>query len=117
MKTSSRVSAFLAYLLPVVGWLFVLLFRRNDRFARFHANQSIVLILAALAVPAIWAISAWLVARIPIIGPMTAAGTFALVVAAVVFFAALWLLGMANALRARPAPLPMVGQWAKNLPF
>ena len=53
MNTSNRFSAFIAYLLPVVGWLYVWLFRRKDSFAIYHLRQSIALVLLLLIALAI----------------------------------------------------------------
>lgn len=117
MKTSSRIASFLTYLLPVVGWLYVLIFRKDDRFAVFHTKQAIGLVIALIAAPIVWAPVAWVLAWIPIIGPMTSAALFALVIAAYLFLFVSWILGMVNALRARMKPLPMVGQRAQALPF
>jgi uncharacterized membrane protein len=112
VKTASRLSAFVAYLLPVVGWIYVFVLRRKDRFAIFHAKQAVMLIVAAIAAPLVWAVAAWLAVRVPILGPMAAAGTFALVIAAFLLLLVAWIVGMANALRGQVKFLPIVGRWA-----
>ena len=112
MKTASRLSAFIAYLLPVIGWVFVFLFRRKDSFVQFHLKQAIGLVVAVIAAPLVWALVAWVVVRVPILGPMTAAGTFAIVIAAYLILLVAWFIGMSNALRGRVRMLPIVGRWA-----
>jgi uncharacterized membrane protein len=112
VKTASRLSAFVAYLLPIIGWVYVFLFRSEDRFARFHAKQAVMLLAAAIAAPAVWAVAAWLVTRVPILGPMTAAGTFALVVAAHLVLLVAWFTGMVHTLQGHVKLLPIVGRWA-----
>jgi uncharacterized membrane protein len=112
VKTASRLSAFVAYLLPVIGWIYVFVFRRKDRFAIFHAKQAVMLVVAAIAALVVWGVAAWLVVRVPILGPMAAAGTFALVVAAFLLLLVAWIVGMANALRGQVKLLPLVGRWA-----
>jgi uncharacterized membrane protein len=116
VKSSSRISAFLAYLLPIVGWIYVLLLRQKDSFAVYHTRQSIALILAAVMAPLAWAVVGWILAWVPILGAMAAAGLFALVVALWLFLLAAWIVGMVNALQGRQKPPPLVGRWADNLP-
>ena len=61
MSMSSRISAFIAYLLLIVGWLFVMIFRRGDEFAVFHAKQSLRMTLIIAVIPLIWAVGAYVV--------------------------------------------------------
>jgi uncharacterized membrane protein len=107
--------AFLAYLLPVVGWLYVLLFQREDEFAMYHAKQSLALTIAAVLTPVAWAVAAWVIAWVPLVGPALGAFLFALVVLAYIALAATWVTGMVDALRAKIRPLPFVGVWAERL--
>ncbi len=102
----------MAYLLPVIGWIFVFVFRRQDRFAQFHAKQAIGLVVAVFAAPLAWAVAAWVVVRVPILGPMTAAGTFAIVIVALLMLLVTWIIGMLNALRGQVKVLPVVGYYA-----
>jgi uncharacterized membrane protein len=108
--------AFLAYLLSIFGWLYVFLFRREDEFAVYHAKQSMVLTIAAIGAPVVWAVAAWVVAWIPLIGPVIAAALFALVLLAYVALGAIWIVGMVNALQAKMKPVPIVGTWARRIP-
>ena len=94
MKSSSRISAFLAYLLPIVGWIYVLLLRQKDSFAVYHTRQSIALFLAVVVAPLVWAVAGWILTWVPIVGAMTAVGLFALVVALWLFLLVAWVLGM-----------------------
>ena len=55
MSQSSRYLAFLSYLLSLPGALFVLLVRRDDLFAVYHARQSLRLAIIGIAAPLIWA--------------------------------------------------------------
>jgi uncharacterized membrane protein len=116
MNTSARIPAFLAYLLLPVGWLYVFLFGRRDPAAVFHCKQSIALVAFVLAVTASWVAVGWLLAWIPF-GFVLSVALFAIVIAAYLFAVVVWLVGMANALRARRTPLPIVGGWGERLPF
>ncbi len=115
MSTSQRTLAFLAYLLSPVGCLIVVLFGQHDRFAVYHMKQSLALLLFLVGVTITWAVLTWLSVWGPLLfGFMMAA--FSVVLAAYVFALVLWVLGMANALRARTSPLPIIGGWGTRLP-
>ena len=116
MSTSNRYWAFLAYLLSVVGFLFVLLFRPRDPLAVYHARQSLMLALVAVAAPLAWAICAWALGWVPLAGPILAAMLFALVIAAYIALLVGWIVGMVYALRGRMARVPLFGRWAERLP-
>jgi uncharacterized membrane protein len=105
----SRYAAFFAYFLSVIGAIFVLLFRRNDRLAVYHAKQSIGLIVVAVAIFAIWAIIGWVVSWIPFLGFIFAMAAFALVIAAYITLAVSWIAGMKYALDEKMQPVPMFG--------
>ena len=115
MSKPGRNAAFLAYLLPIVGWLYVLLFRRKDEFAVYHAKQSMVLTMTAVGAPAAWAVVAWIVSWLPLAGPIISVALFALVILAYVFLAVTWVIGMVYALQAKIKPVPVVGGWAERI--
>jgi uncharacterized membrane protein len=112
-----RNVAFLAYLLPIVGWLYVLLFRKKDEFALYHAKQSMMLTMTAVGAPAAWAIVAWIISWLPLAGPIIAAALFALVILIYIFLAATWVIGMVYALQAKMEPVPVLGGWAERIPI
>ena len=113
MSTSSRISAFLAYLLLINGWLYVFLFRREDRLATYHTKQSMMITVAAVGIALVWGIAGWLISLIPFIGFITAVAIFAIVIAVEVFLFFSWLVGIVYALQARFKPVPVVGTWAE----
>jgi uncharacterized membrane protein len=115
VSEQKRMLAFVAYLLGILGWLYVLLCQRRSRFAVYHAKQSLGLTLVAVATPAIWAVGAWLFSWIPLAGPLVAATGFSLVILAYVVLGVAWITGMANALRAKTKPLPLVGKWMEQV--
>lgn len=114
MPLSSRIKAFFAYLFLAVGALLVLLFSRKDRFAVYHARQSIVITVVAIAAPVVWAVPAYLVAFIPFVGPILAAASFTLVIAAFIALFVAWVSGLVYALQAAPKPVPFFGDLAKR---
>ncbi len=115
MNTSSRISAFLTYLLPIIGWLYVFLFRKEDKLAIYHTKQSIMLTIAAIGAPLTWAIIGWFIALIPLIGPIIVAALFALVIAIHLLLLISWLVGMVYAWQAKFKPVPVVGGWAEQI--
>jgi uncharacterized membrane protein len=110
----SRHAAFIAYLLPVVGWLYVYLFHRDNEFAMYHMKQAMGLVVFAIVAPAIWLVIAWLLLWIPTAGALVAAATFTIVMVAVLAVIALWIVGMVYAARSKQQPLPIVGRWTRR---
>lgn len=116
MSRSSRLPAVLAYLIPVIGWLYVLAFQRKNLLAIYHLRQSIGLFLFLVAALAGWAVIAWVLAWIPYMDVVGIA-LFAVVIAAYLYGILAWILGLINALRRRLTPLPLFGRWASRLPI
>ena len=116
MSRASRVPAALAYLVPVVGWLYVFFFQRKNILAIYHLRQSVGLVLFLIGTMVGWAVIAWLLAWIPYMAILSIA-LFAIVIAAYLFGVVAWILGLINALSNRLDPLPLFGQWASRLPI
>lgn len=117
VDTSSRILAFLSYILLVVGALFILIFRRKDDFAAFHARQSLVLVVGAILAPAIWYGVAWLVMWIPRVGGPLGLALFSGVLAVYLALVYGWVRGLIDSLRAEQNPMPLVGGWTRYLPL
>lgn len=109
MSQSSRYLAFTSYLLSLPGALFVLLARRDDLFAVYHARQSLRLAIIGIAVPLIWAAVAWMLAWIPLIGGMLGVILFALVIATYAGILISWIAGMIYSLKGQVRPMPLFG--------
>jgi uncharacterized membrane protein len=116
VETSNRIPAFLAYLLLIVGCLYIFIFQRKDEFAVFHAKQSLLIMLTALLAPLVWAVAAWLMSWLPF-GFALAIALFSLVVATYLLLVGLWLLGMLYVSQSQAKPLPFIGGWAKWIPI
>lgn len=108
VKTSSRVSAFVSYLLLVFGWLYVFIFRKNDEFAVFHAKQSIAAVVVGTVIFTAWAIIAWLTAWLPL-GMVFGAALFALVLLTLIVVIIALIYGMIYALQGKANLIPIVG--------
>jgi uncharacterized membrane protein len=112
---NAKYFAFLAYLLSVVGALYILLARRNDKFAVYHAKQSLGITILALAVLIVWIVIAWIIAWIPYVGFIFAMALFSLVMAAYLVLAIVYILGMKYALDEKMQPVPIVGGLAERV--
>ncbi len=114
MRESEKYIAFLAYFIPVVGWLYVLLFRRKSGFATYHAKQSLALTLLALGSLVVWAIAAWAFAWLPLVGPIMSVILFTMVMVVYMIVAIDWVVGMVYALQTRLEPIPFIGGWVER---
>jgi uncharacterized membrane protein len=114
VSQSSRYLAFLSYLLSLPGALFVLLARGDDLFAVYHARQSLRLAIIGIAAPLIWAVSAWLLAWIPLVGGMLGVILFALVIATYLGILISWIAGMIYSLKGQVRPMPLFGPRSKR---
>jgi uncharacterized membrane protein len=112
---TTRLATFFVYLVPLAGWLFPLLFMRRQTFVFYHACQALALNLVAVVVPLAWLVFSWLVAWVPLGGPVTAAASFALVIAAYAALAVAWIVGMLHALRLQAKAVPIYGAWGDRL--
>ena len=115
MNNQSSFPAAIAYI-PIIGWLYVYFLQRKDSFAVFHLRQSVGLVLFLIGTLVGWAIAAYLVALIPYMAPFSVA-LFTIVIAAYLFGAVTWVMGILNALKSKSIPLPLFGQWASRLPI
>jgi len=116
VSQSSRYLAFVSYLLSLPGALFVLLARRDDPFAVYHARQSLRLAIVGLLAPLIWAVVAWGLAWIPLAGGMLGVILFALVIAVYAGLLVSWVAGMIYSLRGQVRPLPLFGTRSMRRP-
>ena len=83
-----------------IGILFLvpLLAAKDDAFARYHANQGLVLFIANIAA----AIAGFILGFIPVIG-----GIISFIISIALFV--LMILGIINALKGEMKPLPLIG--------
>jgi len=115
MNVSQRFDAVMAYV-PLLGWLYVYLARRNNAFAMFHLRQSVGLFLGLLSIVVGWAVVAWALAWVPYAFVLGIA-LFALVIAAAVGGAVVWVAAVVGAVRGWEVFLPVFGRTAEGLPI
>lgn len=116
MKTSDRILALIAYLLPVVGWLYIGIFQRKNSFAMFHMRQAVGTFLVLILAFVTWVIVGWIIAWIPY-GFVLSIALYSLVIVAVIIVVIGWFMGMVNSVCLRRAFLPFYGRWADRLPL
>lgn len=97
---SNKGMAILAYL----SWLVLvpLLAAPQSRFARFHANQGLVLAIAST----IWSIASGIIANIPLIGWIISV----IMGIGSIFFFVLMIIGIVNAANGEAKELPLIGK-------
>lgn len=115
MNYSQRLSAAIGYL-PLIGWLYVGLFQRENSLARYHLRQSIGLILYLIAMFLLWVVVAWVLTWVPFLDVIGIA-LFTLVIAAWMVGVVDWFIGIVNAARGRMTALPLFGEMANRLPL
>lgn len=92
----NKAMAIIGYIIPLLFFIPLVTDAKNSPFAKFHANQQLVLLIAAIAVNVIGAI-------IPFIGwfLILPLGSIAIVVFAII--------GLINAAKGEMKELPMIG--------
>ncbi len=109
-----QVSALISYIVPLVGSVLVLRYRRTNRFAAYHAGQAFALWAVAFIAPVAWLVVSWLMAWVPLVGPVLAAATFSLVIAVYVVLIVAWVIGIVYVTESIYRPLPVFGRWGER---
>ena len=112
----NRFPALLAYLLPVLGPLYVFITHRKDRFSFYHAKQALTITLVAILAPVVWLLGGWIISLIPY-GFLLMVSLFALVIATYLFLIYALIVGIANVSQTKIKPLPLIGKWGEWLPI
>ena len=101
-----KAYAFLGVFLSIVGFIIVLLAKKENKYAMYYATQGLVLFIAYMIGWIVTAVIGW----IPIIGWIVTAVIW-------IFLFIVWLIGWINALSGVKKPLPVIGKFAKNFKF
>ncbi len=100
----SKLFAFLAYFFGIIGFVIVLLAKKDDEFAMYHAKQSLVLNIFAVIVYIAGMF-------IPIIG------WFVILPLGYLAIFILWLMGVIRAITGTKKPLPLIGSYGEKFKF
>ncbi len=109
------------YIVPVAVLLLVPVWQRRNKAVRYAERNSWIGILLTLVVAAVLIYGCWLVLEflapfvLPLAGPLLLFAGFSVVIAAYIALVVVWLIGMANALRASWKPVPLFGGWGERL--
>lgn len=101
----SKVMAVLAYLGILI--LVPILAAPNSKFARFHSNQGLILIIASVGYSIVASILSFILAFIPVIGWIISALVWLVSCA----FVVLVILGIVNAAGGKAKELPLIGKF------
>lgn len=108
--------AILAYVIPILGPIYLLFFTKRDNyFLIYHARQMLALALMVVAMPVLWAVVAYPIAWIPVAGPMVSVSLFGLVILTWIAAAVIWAVGLVQAIGNRLKPLPLVWQLSERI--
>lgn len=113
--TQDRLPAAIAYI-PLIGWLYCMIFTKRSPFVNFHLHQSLGLFVFLAAALLIWGIVTWVLSWIPF-GMVTGIVLFTMVIIAFAVGAVAWIMGILNALSGRAVLLPIFGAAAYRLRF
>ena len=102
ISDESKMFAFLAYLLSIIGFLIVIIAKKDDGYAMYHAKQSLILFIIYMVG---WTIFIF----IPFIG------WFVLLPIWWILFLVLTIIGIVNAFKGKEKPLPVIGAWGEKL--
>lgn len=113
----SKLFAVLAYLLGIIGFLIVLLAKKEDRFAMFHAKQSLVLSIVALIIWIPGSIIASIFFVIPFIGWVIGGLLWMLLLLLSLGLLVFVVIGIINAVNMQEKPLPLIGRFGEKFKF
>lgn len=103
--SESKLFAFLGVFLTIIGFVIVMLVRKDDKYAMYYAKQGFVIFLAGVA---IWAVS--LVLTFALIGLFI--GPILNIVLLV-----LWVIAIVNSLSGEMRPTPLIGKFGEKFKF
>ena len=99
-----KIFAFLGIFLTIVGFLVVLLTKKDNKYAMHYAKQGLVLFIAYIIVGIIIMVIGW----IPFIGWLITAALW-------IFMLVLWIIGIVYSLSGEEKDIPLIGEFAKKI--
>jgi uncharacterized membrane protein len=113
----NMIFGILAYLLGIIGFLIVLLAKRDNKFAMYHAKQSLVLTIVALIVFIPGTIIAIIFGLIPVIGWIIALLIWLVEMVVLLGLLIFVVLGIINVVNNQMKPLPVIGRFGEKFNF
>ena len=102
--SDSTLFAFLGVLFTVIGFVLVLLARKNDKYAMHYAKQGLVLFFALIVASA----GGWVLGWLPLIGGFLGGVIWVLWVIA-------WVIGLIYSFSGELKEIPVIGSFAKKI--
>ena len=102
-QDDSKLFAFLAILLSVVGFIIAILVKRDDKYVMFYAKQSLILFLVGIIAKVL-----------TVLLVMTLVGILAVPIVWIVYII-IWIMALVNSLSGKQKETPLVGQYAKKI--
>ena len=96
--------AFLGVFLLVLGFILVLLAKKDNKYAMYYGKQGLVLFIAYIGVWLIWMV----MHMIPILGWIIGIGLW-------VIFVVLWIIGLVYSLSGEEKDIPLIGEFARKI--
>ena len=103
-KDDSKIFAFLATFLSIIGFIIALIVKKDNKYVMFYAKQSLVLFIVAIIAGIINSILVW----IPVLGWIIT-GVINL------FVAILWIISWVYALSEEEKDVPFIGEYARKI--
>jgi len=104
-NSESKIFAFLGVFLTIIGFVIVMLVRKDDKYAMYYAKQGLVLFIAGLLVWVISVVLAFLLIGF-IIGPILN-----------IILLILWVIGIIYSLSGEMKPIPLIGKFGEKFKF
>lgn len=103
-----KIFAFLGVFLTIIGFIIVLLAKKDNKYAMYYAKQGLMLFIVGI----VFAMLGWILIFIPFLG-------LAISWILNLLLAILWIMGWVYALQGEMKPIPVIGvyaeKWFKNI--
>ncbi|MCU0642000.1 MAG: hypothetical protein MUF61_00250 [archaeon] len=99
-EDDSKLFAFLAVLLTIIGFIIAFALRKNNQYVMFYAKQGLVLFISSVVI--------WVAALVPILGGLLASLLW-------ICWILLWVVGIIYSLSGKMKPVPIIGQFADKI--
>lgn len=99
-----KIFAFLGVFLTIIGFIIVLLAKKDNKYAMYYAKQGLVLFIAWIIV--------WLIAMVLIFIPIIG---WLIMMLLYICMLILWIIGWINALSGKEKPIPIIGKFAEKI--
>jgi len=99
----SKLFAFLAILLSIIGFIIALIAKRDNKYVMFYAKQSLVLFITGIVVKVLTVLLA-----------ITIIGIIAIPIVWVIY-AILWVIALVNSISGNEKETPLVGKYARKI--